>query len=153
MSVDTAGQELRRRRVAAGWTQRQLAQASAVPQPSIAAYETGARRPAQATAQRLDRALRTPTPTRLKASREALIGLAAARHLHDVRVFGSVARGAAGPGSDVDLLVHPSGRASIFDLAAFQAAAEELLGLPVDVVSDRGSGPAMDRIRAEAVEL
>lgn len=29
----------------------------------------------------------------------------------------------------------------------------ELLGLDVDVVSDRGTGPVMDRIRAEAVAL
>jgi hypothetical protein len=33
------------------------------------------------------------------------------------------------------------------------AEVTELLGVHVDVVSDRGTGPVMDRIRAEAVAL
>ena len=70
-----------------------------------------------------------------------------------MRVFGSVARGEAGPASDIDLLVHPSEHASVFDLAGFMAAAEQLLGIDVNVVSDRGTGPLMEQIRAEAVPL
>lgn len=68
-------------------------------------------------------------------------------------MFGSVARGDAEVGSDVDLLVHPAADASLFDLAGFMAEVEDLLGVTVDVVSDRGTGPAMQRIRAEAVAL
>ncbi len=89
----------------------------------------------------------------LSAVRESIISAANGRRLTDVRVFGSVSRGAAVADSDVDLLVHPAADASLFDLAGFMAEVEELLGVGVDVVSDRGSGPIMDRIRAEAVPL
>lgn len=147
------GESLRRRRVEAGLSQRQLAVRAGVPQPNIADYENGRRTPAVATLERLDGALRTPTLERLRAAREPIIRAAELRRLSDVRVFGSVARGTAGAASDVDLLVHPASDASVFDLAGFMSEVEELLGVEVDVVSDRGSGPAMERIRAEAVAL
>jgi len=134
-------------------SQRELAARSGVPQPNIASYESGRRTPAVATLQRLDRALSVPTFERLRAVREPIIRAARGRRLSDVRVFGSVARGEADAGSDVDLLVHPDPEASVFDLAGFMAEVEELLGVGVDVVSDRGRGPVMDRIRAEAVAL
>lgn len=134
-------------------SQRELAARSGVPQPNIAAYESGRRAPAVGTLERLDGALSVPTFEGLRAVREPIIRAARGRRLSDVRVFGSVARGEAGAGSDVDLLVHPGPEASVFDLAGFMAEVEELLGVGVDVVSDRGRGPAMDRIRAEAVAL
>ncbi len=144
---------LRARRLASAMTQRELADRSGVPQPNIAAYETGRRRPAPSTLAKLDAVLRHPTMQRLRAARSELIRAASARDLTDLRVFGSVARGSAGPGSDVDLLVHPGAAASVFDLAGFMDEAQELLGVHVDVVSDRGSGPTIDRIRSEAVPL
>lgn len=85
--------------------------------------------------------------------REPILRAASRRRLNNVRVFGSVARGQENSDSDVDLLVDPAPEASIFDLAGFMAEVEELLGVKVDVVSSRGSGPAMDRIRSEAVAL
>lgn len=75
------------------------------------------------------------------------------RRLGNVRVFGSVARNSATVASDVDLLVHPQPDASLFDLAGFMSDVSALLGVDVDVVSDRGRGPTMDRIRSEAVAL
>lgn len=93
------------------------------------------------------------TLDRVRAFRDPIRQAAELRRLSDVRVFGSVSRGEAGVGSDVDLLVHPAAGASIFDLAGFMVEVEELLRVPIDVVSDRGTGPAMDRIRAEAVGL
>jgi predicted nucleotidyltransferase len=146
-------ESLRRRRQEAGLSQRDLALRSGVPQPNIAAYESGRRAPATETLERLDGVLNVPTFGRLRAVREPIIHAAEARRLSDVRVFGSVARGEAGAGSDVDLLVHPGPDASVFDLAGFMAEVEEMLGLGVDVVSDRGRGVVMDRIRAEAVAL
>lgn len=97
-----------------------------------------------------------PRPTTLELLRRArtpILAAAASRGLSDVRVFGSVARGDAGAASDVDVLVHPASDASVFDLAGFKADVEELLGVRVDVVSDRGVGPRMERIRSEAVPL
>lgn len=153
MSVDTSGEVLRRRRNEAGLSQRELAARSGVPQPNIAAYERGRRAPAAETAERLDAVLRVPTLERLRQVRTPILAAAASRGLSEVRVFGSVARGAAGAASDVDLLVHPAAQTSVFDLAGFMADVEELLGVPVDVVSDRGTGPTIERIRAEAVAL
>ena len=144
---------LRERRLAAGLSQRALALRSGVPQPNIAAYESGRRIPLAGTLDRLTAVLDAPTFERVRAARERIITAARGRRLSNVRVFGSVARGAAAAGSDVDLLVHPAAEASLFDLAGFMAEVEELLGVSVDVVSDRGSGPAMDRIRDEAVPL
>jgi len=145
--------ELRRLRGLSGLSQRQLAERTGLPQPNIAAYETGRRAPAVETLDRLTAALTVPTLDRVRAVRDVIIRTAASRNLDNVRVFGSVARGHASSGSDVDLLVHPSPEASVFDLAGFMAEVEDLLGVTVDVVSDRGTGAAMDRIRAEAVAL
>ena len=149
----TIGESLRRRRLDAGISQRELAARSGVPQPNIAAYERGRRTPATRTLELLDDTLNVPTLGRLRAARDAIIHAAGARKLSDVRVFGSVARGEARHGSDVDLLVRPDPGASLFDLAGFMVDVEELLGVGVDVVSDRGTGPVMDRILAEAVPL
>jgi predicted nucleotidyltransferase len=144
---------LLRRRQEAGFSQRELAALSGVPQPNIAAYERGRRVPASETLQRLDRALSTPTLARVRRLRGSIVEAAERRSLSDVRVFGSVAHDQAESGSDLDILVHPSPEASIFDLAGFMAEVEELLGVPVDVISDRGTGPTMDGIRADAVPL
>lgn len=153
MVATHVSETLRQRRQDAGLSQRDLALRSGVPQPNIAAYESGRRAPAAGTLERLDGVLNIPTLERVRAARAPILRAADGRQLSNVRVFGSVARGDSGVGSDVDLLVHPGPAASVFDLAGFMAEVEELLGLAVDVVSDRGSGPVMDRIRAEAVEL
>lgn len=153
MTPGDRGTDLRSRRLAADLTQRELAERSGVPQPNIAAYETGQRNPAPSTLAKLDAVLRVPTLQRLRAVRAEILRSAQKRKLSDVRVFGSVARDAAHTDSDVDFLVHPAADASVFDLAGFMSQVEELLGVGVDVVSDRGSGPTMDRIRSEALEL
>ena len=46
-----------------------------------------------------------PTLASLRARRDEILALAARYGAHNVRVFGSVARGEATPDSDVDLLV------------------------------------------------
>lgn len=71
----------------------------------------------------------------------------------DAVVFGSVARGTDAPGSDLDLMVAFEGGRDIVDLLALQAELEELLTVPVDVVSAGSSGPAADRARSEAIPL
>lgn len=154
-SVDTTpvSDILRRRRAEAGLSQRQLALRATVPQPNIAAYESGRRAPSVSTLEKLEAALSTPSLERVLAVREPLLRAASARGLTDLRIFGSVARGTAGPGSDVDLLVHPGPAASLFDLAGFMVDAEAILGVRVDVISDRGSGSIMDQVRSEAVAL
>lgn len=149
----TVAESLRERRLARALTQRELARRAGVPQPNVSAYESGRRIPSSETLQRLHAALAPSLGERLAAARDELVAAADARGLSQVRVFGSVVRGDATPSSDVDLLVRPAPESSVFELAGFLADAERLLGVRVDVVSDRGTGPAMDRIRAEAVPL
>jgi predicted nucleotidyltransferase len=50
-------------------------------------------------------------------------------------VFGSVARGEANPGSDIDFLVDFETPSSLLDLVHLEEALAELLGVDVDVVS------------------
>lgn len=69
------------------------------------------------------------------------------------RIFGSVARGQAGADSDVDLLVQFEQGSSLFDLMALQDELEQLLGAPVDIVSEGGLKERDTAIRAEAVDL
>lgn len=70
-----------------------------------------------------------------------------------MRVFGSAARGEDVSGSDIDLVVRFSPDADVFDLADLTAALEELTGLHVDVVSDRGLRAGPNAITAEARPL
>ncbi len=90
----------------------------------------------------------------LLAKREEIIALAAKHKAGHVRVFGSVARGDANDDSDVDLLVSFEPGASLFDLIHLQEDAEQLIGSPVDVVSEGGLSPFLEeRILREAVPL
>lgn len=94
------------------------------------------------------------TLEQLREKREALIALANRYKAENVRVFGSVARGEENENSDVDLLVHFRLGASLFDLMDLKEDTEELLGIQVDVVSDRGLSPLLaNRILNEARPL
>ena len=71
-----------------------------------------------------------------------------------MRIFGSVARGEAGPGSDVDLLVDLEPGRSLLDLGGLLMDLQGLLGVEVDVVTPRGLKPrTAKRILAESVPL
>lgn len=73
---------------------------------------------------------------------------------HGVRVFGSRARGDARAHSDVDLLVRLDAGRTLLDLAALRSALEDLLGCPVDIVTEAGLSPYLrDDILAEAIPL
>ena len=51
------------------------------------------------------------------------------------RIFGSVLRGTDQDGSDLDLLVDTLPGATLFDLGGLQEELEELLGVPVDLLT------------------
>ena len=72
----------------------------------------------------------------LKQRRQEILQLAARHGAKNVRVFGSMARGEAGPDSDVDLLVDLAPDRSLLDHVALQADLEALLGRKVDVVTE-----------------
>jgi uncharacterized protein len=95
-----------------------------------------------------------PTLAALRAVRGKILDAASRRGLNDVRVFGSVARDEAGETSDVDLLVAPGPRTTLFDLSGFALDVEEIVGRHVDVATPRGlKARIRDQVLAEAVAL
>ena len=96
----------------------------------------------------------TPIHELLKAKRDDILRIATAHGAHNVRVFGSVARGDAKPTSDVDFLVELEEGRSLLDHVALIQALENLLGRKVDVVTDGAvHWYIRDRVLAEAVPL
>lgn len=144
---------VRNLRLAAGLTQNELAERSGVAQPNIAAYENGQRRPSTAMLTRLRTAAKPRPSVVLAEHRGAIIDLAHRHRADRVRVFGSASRGQDISGSDIDLLVRFAPDADVFDLADLTEALQELTGLHVDVVSERGLRHGAEQIIAEARPL
>lgn len=90
----------------------------------------------------------------LAQKRLDILRLASQHGVSNVRVFGSSARGDAGPSSDIDLLVKMDKGRSLLDLVGFSQDVEDLLGCSVDVVAEGGLSPYLaDKIYAEAIPL
>jgi uncharacterized protein len=79
----------------------------------------------------------------------------AARHgAYNIRVFGSVARGEAGPESDIDLLIEVGPTTSSWFPAGLILDLEELLGRRVEVMTEQALNPALrDHVLREAIPL
>jgi predicted nucleotidyltransferase/DNA-binding XRE family transcriptional regulator len=154
-------------------SQADVARRSGVAQSVISAYESGRREPGVQTLARLVEATGhqlvlnvVPTPgralglpdtrlgRRLRQRRLAIIETAAKRRAHNVRVFGSVARGEETAASDVDLLVELDEGVSLVDLAGLKRELSELLGVDVDVVPAATlKARIRDEVLAEAIAL
>ena len=90
----------------------------------------------------------------LGPKREEILRLAAKHGVTSVRVFGSVARGEAGPESDVDFLVEIGEQVTPWFPAGFIIDLEELLGREVDVATPKGLHRMIrERVLDEAVAL
>ena len=88
------------------------------------------------------------------AHREAVLAISARYHARNVRLFGSVVRGAETPESDVDFLVDFDENAHPLDILALGCELEEELGVKVDVCTSRGLRAFVkDEVFAEAVIL
>lgn len=165
----SSGDVLRRARLQAGLSQVGLARRAGVTQSVVSAYESGTRQPSLPTLARLVRAtgselellvrpsLRTstgPLGQRLHSHRRRVKQIIASHGLRGVRVFGSVARGDEGPGSDIDLLVDVPPGVGLFELGRCQSELESLLEATVELIpaADLKAGVAADAL-AEACEL
>ena len=94
------------------------------------------------------------TLEQLRKFRPEINAIARRRGIGDVRVFGSVARGEAGPNSDVDFLVEVEPGRSILAVGGFLDEVSEVIGTPVHVVTAMAlSGPESERTLREAVAL
>jgi uncharacterized protein len=88
------------------------------------------------------------------ARREEIRAIVARHHGRSVAVFGSVARGDEGPGSDIDFLVELAPDARPFEILAIGAELEEALGVKVDVgTPDSLRERLRGEVLAEAVPL
>ncbi len=88
------------------------------------------------------------------AHREAVLAISARNHAHNVRLFGSVVRGAETSESDLDVLVDFDEDAHPLDILALGCELEEELGVKVDVCTARGLRTFVkDDVFAEAVPL
>lgn len=128
---------LRSARVAAGLTQDQLATRAGTSQSRLSSYENGTVTPNRSTKVRLLRATRTRPSQVIGEMRDEILEIAKDNGLRNVRVFGSIARREDTVKSDIDLLVTPSPKSSLLDIAAFLEGVREVTGFDVDVVSDR----------------
>jgi predicted nucleotidyltransferase len=89
----------------------------------------------------------------LGGKREAILRLADKHGAYNVRVFGSVARGEAGPTSDVDFVVDVQPWVGLEFLGLWDEL-EDLLGRKVDLITEQSLKPRIrERILREAVAL
>lgn len=158
-----------RARKSAGMSQVELARRAGTSQPAIAAYESGARSPSVRTLDKIIRAAGASLVVdlrplslgdgellmQLRSHQRRIRDLAKARLIHNVRVFGSIARGEETEDSDVDLLVdYDAASRGVLALAAFASDVEALIGTPVDVSTpDLLRDEIRDQVLAEAVPL
>lgn len=90
----------------------------------------------------------------IEEKRERILQIAHKHGAGKVRLIGSVARREAGPDSDIDLLVELEPDRTLLDHAALVEELQALLGVKVDVASDRGLRQRIKtQVLAEAVPL
>lgn len=86
--------------------------------------------------------------------REEILRICRRNGASNPAIFGSVARGEAGPTSDLDLLIDLEPGRNLLDHVGVKQDLEELLGVRVDVVTRRGLHPLMrEHVLAEAVAV
>lgn len=134
-------------------SQSELARRTGIRQPSVSAFEAGRVQPRPETLARILEATRVRPSVLLSRHRTEVLELVRRRRASNVRVFGSIARGEDTPASDVDLLVTFEDGASVLDASGLLLDLETLLGVRVDLMSDRAEGGIRDRAVAEAVSL
>ena len=148
---------IRKARRAAGLTQAELARRSGTSQPAINRYERGAAVPNAATTSRILRACevgRRPSQA-LREHRDEVLEILRRSGASTVLVFGSVARGEDGPGSDVDLLVdHLDKDSYVWGIPRAQDELQDLLGAKVDLGEVSSLRPsALGQVLADAQPL
>lgn len=90
----------------------------------------------------------------LQDKREDIRRIAARHGAHNIRVFGSVVRGEAGPSSDIDFLIDAGPDTSSWFPAGLILDLQELLGQPVEVVTAKSLNPYIrENVLREAIPL
>ena len=95
-----------------------------------------------------------PTLDRLKTKREDILCLAASHGAGNILIFGFVARGEDDSSSDVDVFIDMEPGKSLLDLGGLLMDLQDLLGCPVDIMTERGLKRRLrDHVLQEAVLL
>lgn len=90
----------------------------------------------------------------IEQHREQIQEIAARHGAHDIRIFGSLARGEGDSESDVDLLISLEKGRTLLDIVSLKQDLEEALGRSVDVVTERSlSSTLRPVVLREAVAL
>jgi predicted nucleotidyltransferase len=90
----------------------------------------------------------------LHEKRDDIKGIAARHGAYNIRVFGSVARGEAGPESDIDILIDVGPTTSSWFPAGLILDLEDLLGRRVEVITEKALNPELrDHVLREAIPL
>jgi len=89
-----------------------------------------------------------------RTRRDQILSVAASYGAHNIRVFGSAARGDSCPSSDIDFLVDLEPDRTLMDLGGLLIALQELLQVRVDLATERMLRPKVrERALADAVPL
>ncbi len=90
----------------------------------------------------------------IEKNRSEIKRIAVSRGARRVRVFGSMARGDAGPDSDVDILVDLEKGRSALALGGILMDLQDLLGKRVEVVTTAALHPKIrDNVLSQAIDL
>lgn len=73
----------------------------------------------------------------LKANRAEILRIVQMNNAQNARIFGSVLHGEDTESSDLDLLVDPTAKTSLLDIARIKKGLTAVLGVPVDVLTPR----------------
>jgi uncharacterized protein len=94
-------------------------------------------------------------PPSLDELRAAVHEVCETRPISRMQVFGSLARGTSGPGSDVDLLVEflPDSNIGLFEMGELKEDLEQRLGCTVDLLSRHAVEKSRNPIRRRAILL
>lgn len=84
---------------------------------------------------------------------EALVRFCLKHDITRLRLFGSVARGEDQEGSDIDLLVDFGTRKSLLDHVRIERELSELMGRPVDLLTERALSPHLRERIIESARL
>lgn len=103
---------------------------------------------------RVEAPRRAVTLDEVRAHRDVITRLGERFGVRNIRVFGSVARGEATSGSDLDLLVDVDRGHGYFDMAGFALGVEDELSVMTQVATPGGLKLRIrDRVLREAVAL
>ena len=90
----------------------------------------------------------------LNNNRVAIRQIVEAHRARNARVFGSVVHGDDTDESDLDILIDPTPETTLFDIGAIRFELNELLGVPVDVLTPKALPPKFrDLVLSEATPV